>query len=141
MTESATATTGRRPRPAISRDIAFFFDGCRQGELRIQRCASCGVLRHPPLPACASCGSFEWDWIVASGRGSVYSYVVTHHPQVPGFDYPLVVAVVELEEGTRLVANVDGIPADRVTVGMPVEARMVALDDDLTLPVFFPVEG
>ena len=80
--------TAPRPRPAITHDIAFFFEGARQGRLLIQRCARCGQLRHPPRPACASCGSFEWDTVTSSGRGTVYSFVVVHHPQVPGFDYP-----------------------------------------------------
>ena len=129
---------GLRPRPAITGDIAFFFDGARQGELLIQRCTECGTLRHPPRPACASCGSFEWDTVISSGRGTVYSYVVVHHPQVGGFDYPLPIAVVELEEGTRLVGDVIGIDPADVHIGMPVVAEMVAVDDELTIPMFRP---
>ncbi|HUI02098.1 MAG TPA: bifunctional MaoC family dehydratase N-terminal/OB-fold nucleic acid binding domain-containing protein [Acidimicrobiales bacterium] len=127
-----------RPRPAITQDIAFFFDGVRRGELLIQRCTSCGTLRHPPRPACARCGSFEWDTVTSSGRGTVYSYVVVHHPQVPGFDYPLPIAVVELEEGTRLVADLVGVDPAAVRVDMPVTVEMVAVDDELTLPMFRP---
>ena len=85
-----------------------------------------------------NCRSFEWDTVVASGRGTVYSFVVNHYPQVPAFDYPLVVALVELEEGTRLVANVADIAPDEIAIGMPVVATFVAFDDDLTLPVFRP---
>jgi 3-oxo-4,17-pregnadiene-20-carboxyl-CoA hydratase alpha subunit len=133
-----TATRPLRPRPAITQDNAFFFDGARAGQLLIQRCGSCGVLRHPPRPACAECRSFEWDTVVASGRGTVYSYVVVHHPQVPAFDYPLVVAVVELEEGTRLVANLLGVEPDAVRIGAPVVAEFVAVDDEMTLPMFRP---
>jgi uncharacterized OB-fold protein len=127
-----------RPRPALTQDNAFFFDGARDGRLLIQRCASCGTLRHPPRPACAVCRSFEWDTLEASGRGTVYSYVVVHHPQVPAFDYPLPVAVVELEEGTRLVADLVGIVADAVEIGLPVVVDFVAVDDELTLPMFRP---
>lgn len=134
-----TAARPRRPRPALTADNAFFFEGTREGRLLIQRCGACGVLRHPPRPACAECRSFEWDTVEASGRGTVYSYVVVHHPQVPSFDYPLAVAVVELEEGTRLVANIEGVPADAVTIGMPVAVDFVTLDDELTLPMFRPV--
>ncbi len=130
--------TAPRPRPAITRDIAFFFEGARQGALLIQRCAGCGQLRHPPRPACASCGSFEWDTVTSSGRGTVYSFVVVHHPQVPGFDYPLPIAVVELEEGTRLVADLIGVDPAYVHIGMPVVAEMVAVDDELTIPMFRP---
>jgi len=99
---------------------------------------SCGTLRHPPRPACAACHSFEWDTVEASGRGSVYSYVVVHHPQVPAFDYPLPIAVVELEEGTRLVADLLEVAADAVRIGMPVVVEFVAVDDELTLPMFRP---
>ncbi len=130
-----------RPRPAITQDIAFFFEGTRQGKLLIQRCASCGTLRHPPLPSCAVCRSFELDTVEASGRGTIFSFVVTHYPEVPGFDYPLIIALVELEEGTRIVADVDGIDPGDVEVGMAVEARIVAFDDELSLPVFSPAGG
>ena len=130
----------KRPRPAITRDNAFFFEGTRQGKLLIQRCASCGMLRHRPGPACASCRSFEWDTVEASGRGTVYSYVVVHHPQVPAFDYPLPIALVELEEGTRLVADLIADPA-AVRIGMPVVLELVAVDADLTLPMFRPAEA
>jgi len=131
----------KRPRPAITQDNAFFFEGAAQGRLLIQRCASCGRLRHPPGPMCGACRSLEWDTVDASGRGVVYSYVVNHHPQVAAFDYPLVVALVELEEGTRLVSNVVGVDAHDVHVGMPVEVEFVAFDDELTLPQFHPAAG
>ncbi len=127
-----------RPRPAITQDIAFWFEGARRHELLIQRCTACGTLRHPPLPACPSCRSFEWDTVPASGRGVLYSFVVVHHPQVPAFDYPLAIGLVELEEGTRLVADLEGLGPDRWEVGMAVEARFVDYDDELTLPVFHP---
>jgi len=127
-----------RPRPAITHDIAFFFEGARDGTLLIQRCAQCGILRHPPRPACASCGSFEWDTVTSSGRGTVYSFVVMHHPQIPGFDYPLPIAVVELEEGTRLVGDLIGVDPAEVRIGMPVVVEMVAVDPELTIPMFRP---
>jgi uncharacterized OB-fold protein len=135
---SAPAVDGRprRPRPAITQDNSFFFEGAVRHQLLIQRCTNCGALRHPPRPACAVCRSFEWDTLEASGRGTVYSYVVNHYPQVPAFDYPLVVALIELEEGTRLVANVRDIGPEEIEIGMPVEVAFEAFDDELTLPVF-----
>jgi uncharacterized OB-fold protein len=134
----AEAERPRRPRPAITHDNAFWFEGARAGKLLIQRCASCGQLRHPPRPMCKACRSLAWDTVEASGRGSVHSYVVNHHPRVPAFDYPLLVALVDLEEGTRLVSNlVDVEPAD-VKVGMGVVATFVRFDDELTLPQFRP---
>jgi uncharacterized OB-fold protein/acyl dehydratase len=128
-----------RPRPALTQDNRFFFDGAKEHKLLIQRCSNCGVLRHPPRPACAQCRSFEWEPVTASGRGTIYSFVVNHYPQIPAFDYPLVIALVELEEGTRLVANVVGITPQSVAIGMPVVAGFEDFDDDLTLPVFRPV--
>ncbi len=128
----------KRPRPALTQDNRFFFEGAKEHKLLIQRCTNCGTLRHPPRPACAVCRSFDWDTVTASGRGTVYSYVVNHHPQVPAFDYPLVVALVELEEGTRLVANVAGMTPDQVSIGMPVVAGFEEFDEELTLPVFRP---
>ena len=127
-----------RPRPALTQDNAFFFEGAKQGKLLIQRCASCHRLRHPPRPACPHCRSLDWDTVEASGRGTVYSFVVNHHPQVPAFDYPLVVALIELDEGTRLVSNVVGIDPSAVHVGMPVQVEFTAFDDELTLPQFRP---
>ena len=134
----ASARRPRRPRPAVTQDNAFFFEGAREHKLLIQRCASCGTLRHPPLPACAKCRSFEWDTVEASGRGTLYSYVVVHYPQVPSFDYPLPIALVELEEGTRLVANLDGLAPEEVRIGMPLVAGFEDFDEELSLPVFRP---
>lgn len=127
-----------RPRPGLTRDNQFWFDAAKEHRLVIQRCTGCGVLRHPPRPRCDKCGSYEWDTAEASGRGTVYSFVVNHYPQVPAFDYPLAVALIDLEEGTRLVANVVGIDPADVTIGMPVEVEWVDHDPDLTLPAFHP---
>jgi uncharacterized OB-fold protein/acyl dehydratase len=109
-----------RPAPAINADNAFFWEGARRHELRIQRCESCGRLLMPPGPRCP-CGSFEMGWNVASGSGRLYSFAVVEHPRVEGFSYPLCVALVELDEGTRLVANLVGIERDERAIGMPLE--------------------
>jgi uncharacterized OB-fold protein/acyl dehydratase len=130
-----------RPRPALTQDNAFWFEGARQHRLLIQRCTRCGTLRHPPRPMCSECRSYEWDVVDASGRGTVYSFVVNHYPQVPAFDYPLAVGLIELEEGTRLVANVIGIDAGDVHVDMPVEVEWVDHDPDLSLPAFRPTKS
>ncbi len=138
---SASASAAERPprpRPAVTQDNAFFFDGAKEHRLLIQRCAGCGALRHPPGPRCPDCGSYEWTAQEASGRGTVYSFVVNHYPQVPAFDYPLAVGLIELEEGTRLVADVVGIDPADVRVGLPVEVEWLDLDPDLTLPAFKP---
>lgn len=139
--ESGAASPGtpaRRPRPAISDDTRFFWEGAERGELLIQRCASCGTLRHPPRPMCGQCRSLEWDTVRSSGRGTVYSFVVHHSPPVPGFDPPFVVALVELEEGVRVVSNLTGIAPGAVEVGLPVEVSFEKVDEELTLPLFTP---
>jgi len=137
-TAEAPAPRPLRPRPALTQDNAFFFEGAKQHKLLIQKCSACGTLRHPPRPSCARCRSFEWEPLEASGRGTIFSFVVNHYPQVPAFDYPLVVALVELEEGTRLVANVSGITPGTAAIGMAVEAGFEDFDDELSLPVFHP---
>jgi uncharacterized protein len=130
--------TQKRPRPAITQDSSFFFEGAKRGELLIQRCESCGKLRHPPRPACPYCRSLDWGTVVSSGRGTVFSFVVVHHPQAAGFEYPLPVVLVELEEGTRLISNVSGIEPEDLRIGMEVEVDFRSYADDLTLPVFRP---
>ncbi|MEO3822643.1 MaoC family dehydratase N-terminal domain-containing protein [Actinomadura sp. B10D3] len=127
-----------RPRPAVNPDNAFWFEAAREHRLVIQRCADCKSLRHPPGPCCPQCGSFAWDTVEASGEGHVHSYVVNHHPRHPAFDYPLVVAVIELAEGTRLITNMTGVAPEDVEVGMPVVLDWIDPDPDLSLPAFRP---
>ena len=110
----------------------------REHRLVVQRCADCKSLRHPPGPCCPQCGSFAWDTVESSGRGHVYTFTVNHHPRHPAFDYPLVVAVIELAEGTRLIANMAGVEPADVEVGMPVVLDWIDPDPDLSLPVFRP---
>jgi hypothetical protein len=126
------------PRPTADGDSRFFWEGVEKGELRIQRCGACGALRHPPRPMCARCHSLEWDSTVASGRGEIYSFVVHHHPPVYGFETPFAIALVELEEGTRIVGNVTDIAPADVRVGLPVEVNFVRVDDTWSLPQWRP---
>jgi uncharacterized OB-fold protein len=121
----ADGTADGTPRPAVippvvSRDTAFWWDGATARELRIQRCGDCGALRHPPGPVCTACGSASVGYVVAAGTGTVYSYVVHHHPPVPGRTPPYVVALVELTEGVRMLGEVVGATGDDVSVGTPV---------------------
>ncbi|MBG0832216.1 OB-fold domain-containing protein [Planomonospora sp. ID67723] len=135
---------GREPyplRPAVNRDTAFFWEGAAQGELRIQRCAACGELRHPPGPVCPSCRSADRGYVVASGEGEVYSYVVHHNPPVPGLRTPFAVAVVQLPEGVRIVGTVVDCPPSEVGIGMPLRVTYRQMDDDLILPVWAPRES
>jgi uncharacterized protein len=128
-----------RPRPGVHRDNRFFWEGVRRGELLIQRCAECGRLRHPPSPMCPACRSLAADAVKSSGRGTVYSYCRPHEPRLPGFDPGYVVALVELAEGVRLVSNLVGIDPAAVDIGLPVEVEFVAVDPELTLPMFRPL--
>ena len=134
--EKPSEPTGRRPRPAVNDDTRFFWEGAKHGELLIQRCTSCKALRHPPRTMCGECGSLDWDTVRSTGRGEIFSYVVVHHPPVPGFDMPYVVALVELEEGTRMVSSVTGADPADVAIGMPVDLDFLEVDADFTLPVF-----
>ncbi len=125
-------------RPMVSRDTEFFWAGTAAGELRIQKCGGCGVLRHPPGPMCPSCRETKPEYVVASGDGEVYSYVVHHHPPVPGRRLPFVVALVSLSEGVRMLAELEGIPPAEVHIGLSVRAAFRKVDDHLTMPVWRP---
>jgi uncharacterized OB-fold protein len=120
----------------INRDNQGFWDGVRDHRLLIQRCTSCGTLRFPWLPGCNACASPGWDTVEACGAGTVFSYVVMHHPNFPAFDPPYAVALVELAEGVRMISNITGVPYDKVRIGMPVQLEFLRVDDDLELPVF-----
>ena len=139
------ASTETPMRPQVTPDTAFFWAGTAAGELRIQRCASCGALRHPPGPMCPACGApGDGGFVVAAGTGEVFSYVVHHHPPVPGKKLPLVVALVQLPEGVRMVGEMPGVRPDQVGIGLPVRATFVRIDDDLnpfTLPAWRPAAG
>ncbi|MFH8404469.1 bifunctional MaoC family dehydratase N-terminal/OB-fold nucleic acid binding domain-containing protein [Streptomyces sp. NPDC018019] len=125
-----------RPRPVINRDNAGFWAGVAERKLLIQRCTDCATLRFPWLPGCNHCGSDGWDTVEATGTGTVFSYVVMHHPPFPAFDPPYAVGLIELAEGVRMVAGVVGVPPEKVRIGMPVRLEFRAVDEDLVLPVF-----
>ncbi|RSN17518.1 hypothetical protein DMH25_03550 [Streptomyces sp. WAC 01325] len=125
-----------RPRPVVNRDNAGFWEGVRHRRLLIQRCTACGTLRHPWLPGCNACGGPDWDTVEACGEGTVYSYVVMHHPPFPAFDPPYAVGLIELTEGVRMIGNVLGVPCDKVRIGMPVRLEFHDYDEELVLPVW-----
>jgi uncharacterized OB-fold protein len=129
---------GTRLAPTISPDSEFFWNGLREHKLLIQSCGGCGTLRNPPQPMCPKCRSLEWELIESSGRGTVYSYVMPHQPTFPFFDYPYIVALIELAEGVRLVSNLTDIDPADVTVGMAVEVFYQPFDNDLVLHQFRP---
>jgi uncharacterized OB-fold protein/acyl dehydratase len=111
-------------RPASSRDTKFFWDGVNAHELRIQRRPD-GSLQHPPVPAIWQDKQAPIDYVVASGRGTVFSYVVHHAPKVPGRTLPFVIALVELEEGVRMLGELRNVDPAAVQIGMPLRAMYI----------------
>ena len=111
-------------RPAASRDTAFFWDGISAHELRIQKRPD-GTLQHPPAPALWNDKDVLTDYVVASGKGTVFSFVVHHAPQVPGRTLPFVIALVELGEGVRMLGELRGIDPAKVEIGMDVRATYI----------------
>jgi uncharacterized protein len=127
--------------PLITPDTAFFWEGTAAGELRIQRCAGCGALRHPPGPMCPACGQpSDGGYAVAAGTGQVFSYVVHHHPPVPGKKLPLVVALVQLPEGVRMLGEMPGARPDQVRIGLPVRVTFNRVGD-MSLPAWRCLPG
>lgn len=132
---SAKVDVQEQIRPVASQETEFFWEGARLGELRIQRLQD-GSVRHPPIPAIWQDKAEPIDYVVASGKGTVFSYVVHHAPKVPGRTLPFVVALVELEEGVRMLGELRGIDPSDVEVGLDVEVEFLRIDEDLTLPAW-----
>lgn len=133
-----------RPIPPSSAQTEPYWNAARRGELTVQRCNSCGQRAFPPRAHCPGCGTGSLAWSPVSGRGTVHSYTVAYRAPHPVFaaQLPLIVAIVELEEGPRMVTNLVGCDPDDLKVGMAVEARFEAIDDsDVVLPVFTPIRG
>lgn len=137
-----THDTMAKPGPAPDRFSEEFWAGANRGELVIQRCSACGHRQHPPMPMCSQCLGSDFDYLPVSGRGSVYSYTVTGHVVVPGFegDAPYVVALVELEEqpGLRILANVRGVQPTAALAGTPVEVAFGPPQGGYAVPYFTP---
>ena len=111
-------------RPASSRDTKFFWDGVNAHELRIQKRPD-GSLQHPPVPAIWQDKEAAIEYQVASGKGTVFSFVVHHAPKVPGRTLPFVIALVELEEGVRMLGELRNVDPAKVEIGMPVRATYI----------------
>jgi uncharacterized protein len=128
------------PRPMPNADDAPFWEGCREHELRLQRCNDCGAFRHHPRPRCPECQSAAFTWTPVSGRGTVASFTICHPPVLPAFAerVPYNAAVVQLEEGPFMVTNLVDIENDDIVAGMPVAVEFRDVDDGVTLPQFRP---
>ena len=130
-----------RPVPKPTPETQHYWDGARQGELRLQRCEDCAHVYFPPRPFCPSCSSRAVSVFAASGRGTLYSYVI-NHMKTPGFEPPYAVAVVALEEGPRLMSNIVDCPQtpEALVLDMPLQATFEVVTDAITLVQFKPAE-
>lgn len=122
-------------RPASSKDTKFFWDGINAHELRIQKRPD-GTLQHPPVPAVWADKEAPVDYVVSSGEGTVFSYVVHHAPKVPGRTLPFVIALVELEEGVRMLGELRGVDPAEVKIGLPVRATYLDFPDSDISPAW-----
>ena len=136
----ASPTDGNRPDPVQRIDTAFFWEACERGELVAQKCPACNRLWHPPRPMCPTCHSTEKEVEQLSGKGTVLSWVKQVHP--PAFFFPEspIAALVELDEGIRLVTNVVGIPSTDMRNGMRVSVGFEKTKGGKAVPVFHPAE-
>ncbi len=132
-----------KPLPEPTPDTQPFWDGCSRGELVIQRCLDCGKPYFYPRPVCPECGSVNVEWFTASGRATLYSYVINHRP-ARGFENegPYAIAVVQLAEGPRMMTNITGIPNTPEELVLDMELQ-VAFEKrgEMSIPVFAPAAG
>jgi uncharacterized OB-fold protein len=133
-----TSAEATRPAPVVTDDNVAFWSAASEGRLVAQRCAECERYRHPPRPMCPACHSLAVDVVELSGRGVVYSYAILHHPQHPAFEYPVMIVLVDLDEGVRILSNLTDVQADDVRIGMPVEVHFVRTADGMAVPQFRP---
>ena len=122
--------------PAISALTRPFWDAAAQGRLMLPKCKACGRHFFRPEVACTHCFATDWQWVEASGRGSLYSYSVLHKAPAPGFKVPLVLAVVELDEGPCMFSNLVGVEMDGIRIGMPLQVQFEQVAAGVHLPRF-----
>lgn len=130
----------RKPVPSPKPEAMPFWDGLREGEIRLQRCDECRRVQFYPRPHCRYCGSLALTWEALSGEASVYSYTVIHRAPFAAFadDVPYALAVVELAEGPRLLTNIVTDDPGSVAIGMALAPVFDPLSDDVTLLRFRP---
>jgi uncharacterized OB-fold protein len=131
-----------RPRPEPTPETKHFWEGTKAGKLLLQRCGDTGRAYFPPRPFSPYTGTRNVEVFEASGRATLLSYVI-HHRAVPGFKAPYAIAVVELEEGPRMMTNIVDCPQtpDALELDMKLEVAFTKMDDDITLALFRPAKG
>lgn len=129
----------KKPLPMPTPETRPFWDGLKEHELRVMHCTVCGHTYLYPRPFCPRCFSDRTEWQRASGRGRLHTFVINHRP-APNFDAPYVIAVVELEEGPRLMSNLVDVEPDpkQLKIDMPLEVVFDDVTDAITLPKFRP---
>ncbi len=131
-----------RALPQPTPETQHFWDGCKAGELRLQRCVACDGSYFPPRPFCPACGSREVEIYPASGRATLYSYVINHRPRPDMGTAPHSIAVVQLAEGPRMMTNIVGCPQtpEALILDMPVQVTFETFGA-IALPFFTPAEA
>ena len=123
--------------PHASSQVSMpFWRGCRDGELRYQRCESCGLSNFPPTEHCRQCLSAELRWTPSEGLGEIYSWTVVHRPVSPEFEPPYAPAIITMDEGYQMLTNIVGVAPEDLAVGLRVRVQFHAVGPDLTLPYF-----
>lgn len=133
--------TTEKPLPQVNPDNRPFWDGCRKHELRFQKCVECGHVRWPPSMICPECHVCRYEWIIACGKGVVYTFAVYHRAFHPAFEneLPYITAIVKLVEGPHLLTNIVGCNPEHVRCDMPVEVVWEDVTDEYSLPKFKPM--
>ena len=126
--------------PAPDLETKPFWDGCKEGRFLIRHCNACGADHYYPRPFCPTCWSDDVAWKEASGRATLYTYSVVHVNDLPPFGerVPYVAAIVELEEGPRVMTNVEGVEHEALQIGMPLVVDYKPISDDITIAIFRP---
>ncbi len=129
-----------RPMPTPDAATGPYWAAAHAGRFVMPRCNDCGKYHFYPHPLCPFCSSAKLEWVEVSGRGKLYSYTVVHRAPSKAFadEVPYVVAVVELDEGPRLMSNLTGCAPETAQIGMPLKVAFRKLSESVTLPVFEP---
>jgi uncharacterized OB-fold protein len=133
----------QRPVPHPSPETKPYWDACKRHELHLPYCLQCKEFFFYPRPFCPRCFSWELEWRRVSGRGTVYTYSIQYRPQAPGFQPPYVTAIVQLDEGPRMLTNLVEIEPDpeQIRCDMPVEVVFEDLSEEISLPRFRPAKS